>query len=107
MINVAAQHAIALNLGQQNAVGHHLHQSVRADRVGEANRVTDGFAELRAQLVGDSLGDGACRDSPRLCVTNQPIHTTAQLQAQFGKLCALSGTRFTGDDHNLVVADRH
>ena len=103
---VAAQHAVALDLGQQDAVGHHLHQRLLADRVGEAHGVADGGAELGAQLLGDALGDGAGRDPARLGVADEPAVAAAELEAQLGQLGALARAGLAGDDDHLMVADR-
>ena len=51
---VAAQHPVALDLGEQDAVGHELDQRVVADVVGEAD------------LVADGARRAACR-APRRC----------------------------------------
>ncbi|CAB4823610.1 unannotated protein [freshwater metagenome] len=81
---IAAQHPVALDLGQQDAIGHYLHQRRVADRVGEAHRVADGGAQLRAQLFRDAFGDGARRHTPGLRVAHQAGHPAAEFETQFG-----------------------
>ena len=105
---VAAQHAVALNLGEQDAIGHHLYQRLLADRVGEPNCVTNGGAQVGAQLLGHSLGDRARRHSTRLRVTDQPVDTATQVETQLGQLGAFPGACFASDDDHLMVPDsRH
>ena len=76
MISVSyAQQPVALQLGQQDAVGHQLDQRVVADLVGEPHLVADRVAQLGAQLLGDPLGHAAGRDPARLGV---PDHAAAR-----------------------------
>ena len=103
---VAAQHPVALDLGEQDAVGHHLDERGVADLVGEADGVADVVAELRSEFLGDPLGDRAGGDPPGLRVPDHPVDTPAGLEAQLGQLGALAGSGLAGDDHHLVVADR-
>ena len=72
---VAAQQAVALQLGQQDAVGHELDQRVLADLVGEAHRVADEVAELGAQLLGDAGGHRAGRQPAGLGVPDERLRT--------------------------------
>ena len=65
---VPAQLAVALQLGEQDAVGHQLDQRAVADLVGEPDRVPDRLAELGAELLGDPLGDRARGQPARLRV---------------------------------------
>ena len=103
---VAAQHPIALDLGEQNAVGHHLHERGLADLVGEAHGVADVVAELRSDLLGDPLGDRAGGHPARLRVADHPVDATSGLEAQLRQLGALPRPGLAGDDHHLVLADR-
>ncbi|CAB4695144.1 unannotated protein [freshwater metagenome] len=81
---VAAQQTVSLDLGEQDAVGHHLHQRVRAHPVGEADGVAHRGAEGGAELVSDSFGNGACGHASRLGVANETLDTPAELEAQLG-----------------------
>ncbi len=103
---VAAQHPVALDLGEQDAVGHHLDQRGVADLVGEADGVADVVAQLRSQFLGDAFGDRAGGDPPGLRVPDHPVDTPAGFEAQLGQLGALARPGLAGDDHHLVVADR-
>ncbi len=71
---VGPQHAVALELVEQDAVGHQLHEGAVADLVGEAHGVADGAADLDVELLGDAgrprcappaAGAGCGRSSPR------------------------------------------
>ena len=103
---VPAQHAVALDLGQQDAVGHHLHQRVVADVVGEPHRVPDRAAQLDAHLVGHPLGDRPRGNTTWLCVPDQAVRPSPQFEAQLGQLRALARPGLAGHDDHLVVADR-
>ena len=103
---VAAQQPVALDLGQQQAVGHQPQQRVLARAVGEAHRVADRLAQRHLQLVRDPLGHRARRQPPRLRVGDRPAHAAPQLEADLRQLRRLARPGLAGDDHDLVVADR-
>lgn len=103
---VLAQHLVARQLGEQDAVGHELDQGVLADVVVKAHLPADRVAQLGAQLLGDARRDGAGGEPPGLGVADQPAHATAELEADLRDLRGLPGAGLTGDDHDLVVADR-
>src|SRR5690606_5421687 len=52
---VAPQHRVALDLREEDAVGHELDEGRGTDLVGEAHLVADGAAELDVELLGDAL----------------------------------------------------
>ena len=101
---VAQQTAVALDLGEQDAVGHQLDQCAVAGLVGESDGVADGLAERGAQFVGDALGHGAGGQSARLGVPDGAADAAAELQADLGQLGGLARPGLAGDDHHLVVA---
>ena len=103
---VAQQAAVALDLGEQDAVGHQLDQRAVAGLVGEPDGVADGVAERGAQFVGDALGDGAGGEPARLGVADGAADTAAQFQADLRQLGGLARPGLAGDDDHLVVADR-
>ena len=76
------------------------------DLVGEADLPADGLAERGVQLLGDALGDRAGGDPAGLGVPDHAADAPAQLQADLRDLRGLAGAGLTGDDHDLVVADR-
>ena len=103
---VGAEVAVALDLGEQDAVGHHLDEGVLADAVVEADGEADRIPDLGAELLGDALRHRPGGQPPGLRVTDEAAHTEAELEAQLRQLRALARSRLAGDDHHLVVADR-
>ena len=73
---------------------------------GESHLVADGFTDFLTELFGDAFGDGACGKSARLGVADEALLSQAQVEAHFGDLGGLTGSGFTRDDDDLVVADR-
>ena len=105
---VLLQQLVALDLGQQDAVGHHLDLGGPGDLSGEAHVEADVLADLGPQLLGDALGDGASRKAAGLGVPDHPAFAHTQLQEHLGQLGGFAGTGFTSDDDHLVVLDgRH
>ena len=106
---VAAELPVALELGEQDAVGHHLDPGVARRAIGEAHLVADLGAELRLQLRGQALGDRAGGDPSRLGVPDQAPATAlsaAQLEADLRQLRGLPRAGLAGHDHDLVIPDR-
>src|SRR5690606_20181417 len=103
---VLAQHAVARDLGQQDAVGHDLHERLVARGVGEPHLVSDGTAQFAADLGRDALGDRARGDTPRLRVPDLPPNAQSEVEADLRQLRRLARPGLAGDDHDLVVADR-
>ena len=81
---VAAQLTVALHLGEQDAVGHHLDERVAAALVGEAHLVADGGPELDARAPRRALGDRPRRDAPRLGVADAPSSPRPSSRQIFG-----------------------
>ena len=102
---VAAQQLVVLNFGEQNTVGHELDGAVFADLGGESHLVSDGFADLLAELFGDAFGHGTRGEAARLGVADEALLAQAELEAHLGNLGGLTGAGFTRDDDDLVVAD--
>ena len=100
---VAAQLAVAGDLGEQDAVGHHLDPCLAAGLPGEPDLVADQFAQLDAEFVGDPSGHAASRDPPRLGVS---YPAAAGSQADLRQLGGLAGARLAGHHDHLVVADQ-
>ena len=107
---VAAQVAIALQLGEQDAVGHQLDPAALRRPVGEPHLVADQVAELGAELVGDPLGHGPGRDPARLGVADhlapfgeRPRPSSRQI---LGSCVVLPEPVSPGQHDHLVVADR-
>jgi hypothetical protein len=102
---VAAEHTVARELVQQDAVGHDLDQRRVAGVVGEPHLVADGLAEWGVQLLGDALGDRTGGQPARLRVPDQALHAQPQLEADLRQLRGLAGPGLPGDDHDLVLLD--
>ena len=102
---VAAQVAVALQLGQQDAVGHHLDQRVAGGVVGEPDLVADRLAELGVELLGDPLGHRPGGDPPGLGVPDGALDAPAELEADLGDLGGLPRPGLPRHDDHLVVAD--
>jgi hypothetical protein len=102
---VGRQQPVTLQLGQEDAVGHELHQRAVAHLVGEAHRVADRLAQLDAELLGDAVGDRAGGQPSGLGVADHALDAAAELEADLGELGRLARPRLAGDDHYLVVAD--
>ena len=102
---VAQQPAVALDLGEQDAVGHQLDQRAVAGLVGEPHGVADGVAERGAQFVGDALGDGAGGEPARLGVPDGAADAAAEFEADLRQLGGLARPGLAGDDDHLVVVD--
>ena len=102
---VPAEEAVALDLGEEDAVGHHANEGLLADTVVEAHGVADGRPDGRAQLTGEALGDRPGGDPSRLRVPDQPGHTPAGLDAHLGQLGALARSGLAGDDEDLLLAE--
>ena len=87
---VAQQAAVALDLGEQDAVGHQLDQRAVADLVGEPDCVADGFAQRGAQFIGDALSDRSCGQPSGLGVPDGSADTAADLEADLRQLRRLT-----------------
>ena len=99
---VLLEHAVAVDLGEQDAVGHQFDASVRTDPIGESHLIADELTELLPEFLGDALGDGAGRDTTRLRVTDAGL---SEFEQHFRELRRFSGAGFAGHDHDLVRAD--
>ena len=104
---VAIEVAVALELGEQDAVGHHLHPALLRGPVGEPHLVADGLAPARCRAprrsarprCGPRSGEAGCgRSCLRLAATER--------QADLRQLRGLPRPRLPGHDHDLVVTDR-
>ena len=103
---VAQQAAVALDVGEQDAVGHQPDQGAVAGLVGESHGVADRLAQRGAEFVGDAGGDGACSQPARLRVADGAADTAAEFQTDLGQLGGLARAGLAGHDHHLVGGDR-
>ena len=102
---VALEESVALDLREQDPVGHDLDEGAFARVVGEAHLVADSATDLDVQLLGDAIGDGTCRDAPRLRVADLPGDAPAELEQDLGQLRRLAAAGLARDHDHLVVAD--
>ncbi|WEK60389.1 MAG: hypothetical protein P0Y60_13865 [Candidatus Microbacterium colombiense] len=86
IVSYARQEPVAVDLVQQDAVGHQRDAGRLRDLVGEAHLVADERAELDLQLLRDALGDRARGESARLRVGDA---FAAELEGDLGQLRGL------------------
>ena len=103
---VLAKQPIALNLGQQNAVGHQLDVGVIGDMIAKANLVANRVAEVGVEFAGDAHRDRSCSDPARLGVADESRDPTSGIETDFRELSCLSRTGFATDDDDLIFGDR-
>ena len=103
---VAAQHPVALDLREEDAVGHHLDERRVTHLVGEPHGVAHVGAERRSEFVGDAFGDRAGRHPAGLGVPDHPLDPTPGFETHLGKLGALARAGLPSHDHHLVLPDR-
>ena len=102
---VLPQLPVALQLGEQDAVGHQLQPRRLRGPVGEADLVADQLPQLGVELGGDPLGDRPRGDPAGLGVPDQALLPAPQLEADLRQLGGLPGAGLARDDDDLVVAD--
>ena len=94
------------DLGQQDAVGHQLDQTVGAGVIMKADLVADPVAERRVQLGGNAPGHAASGNAPRLSVTEHALATPTDRQADLGQLGGLSRAGLAANHDHLIRLDR-
>ena len=97
--------AIALGLGQQDAIGHQFDVGLWIGFVGKADLETDILPESLAEFLRNPRGDAASSDTSGLCVTNYPGTAVSCMQAELGKLRRFTRTGFPADDDHLMLVD--
>ena len=103
---VASEHTVALNFGEENAVGHELDVGAVRDLVGEPHGVSNGVAEFGVEFFGDTFGNGACCQPARLCMSDQAADATSEFETDLRDLSCLTRAGLAGDDDNLILRDR-
>ena len=99
---VVAQLGVAVQFGQQDAVGHQLYERAIAHPVGEPDFVPHGGPESGPQFVGYSLADAAGGDAAGLGVADYAGAPPAGLDAHLGQLRALPRACLAGHHDDLV-----
>ncbi len=102
---VVIEEAIALRLGEQDAVGHQLDEAFGAAVILEAQFVANKLAQWRLQFFGDACRDGARRDAPRLRVADDAGDAAAGFEADLRQLRGFTGTGFAADDDHRMLFD--
>ena len=102
---VAAQQPVALDLGEQDAVGHQLDQRALADLIGEPDGVADDVTQRGMQLVGDALCHGARCQPARLGVPDRAADPAPELEADLRQLGGLARSGLARDHDDLVLRD--
>ena len=106
---IRAQQRIALNLREQNAIGHELHARVAARVVIEAHLAAHLAAPLHAEFFRDALRHTHRRYTTRLRAADLPAQVFARrFEAHLGQLRRLPRSRLARQDHHLMIANgRH
>ncbi|MND72751.1 hypothetical protein D3C80_643100 [compost metagenome] len=103
---VLGQHAVVLDLRQQDTVCHQLDVGLLAHLIGKAHLVTHVMPKFGLHLFGNTGRHGAGRQTPRLGVADVALDPAPQRQTDFRDLGGLARAGFTGDDHHLMFTDR-
>ena len=103
---VSIELAVALDLSEQKPICHDFDLGVLADAVVESHGVADITADGCSELLCDALGHRTSCDTSRLGVADERVDSTAKLETHLRKLGALPGPRLSGDDNDLVIANR-
>ena len=103
---LTTQIRVALEFGEEDAVGHGLDEGAVADLIGEPDRVADQFTHLGAELVSDPAGDRAGREAAGLGVADHGVDSPSQFQTELGDLGRLARARLPGDHDDRVFIDR-
>ena len=102
---VLGEHAVVLDLGQQDTVCHQLDVGLLAHLIGKAHLVTHVMPKFGLHLFGNTGRHGAGRQTPRLGVADIALDPAPQRETNLGDLGGLARAGFTGDDHHLMLAD--
>jgi hypothetical protein len=103
---VPGEEPVAVELGEQDPVGHELHVRARGRLVLEADLVADLGAEGRPDLAGDARGHAGGGNAAGLRDADHLVDSAAHGQRDLRELGGLSRAGRPGDDHDLVLVDR-
>src|SRR5690242_1042576 len=98
---VALQLPISLQLFEQNSISHQFHTAVGTQAIVEADLISNGASDTGAQFRGDSRGDGASGDAPRLSMADESECAAAGLDAKLRQLRGLSRSGGSAKDDDL------
>lgn len=102
---VLAHEGVALDFGEEHAVGHELDPSAFAGLVGEADLGSDFGSEVYAEFFGNAFGNGEGGYSAGLGAGDLAFEAESGVEAHLWNLGGLSGAGFTGKNYNLVRLD--
>ena len=103
---VAVEERVALNLGEQDAVGHELDLRLLARAILEADLVADLAPELALELARDASRHAGRGDATRLGHADLSLASAPRGQGDFRQLRRLPRTGRPDDDHHLVLEQR-
>ncbi len=103
---VVVQKAVALDLGEQDAIGHQLDRGLGAHPVMEAHLVADRRPEFGAEFLRDPAGEAARGDAPGLGMTDAAEDAPAEFEADLRQLGRFTGAGLAAQDNHLVIADQ-
>ena len=103
---VPVEQGIALNLGEQDAVGHELDPRLVTRAILEADLIAALASELALELLGDARCDAGRRDAPRLRHADLPLAASPRRERDLRELRRLSGAGRSDDDDHLVLVER-
>ncbi len=81
---VGQQVRVMSEFGKQDAIGHDLDRCLVVGLVVEANRVTNGAADLLVEFLGDAGGDRTGSDATGLGVANHATFAQASVETDLG-----------------------
>ena len=95
-----------LCLSQQDTVGHQLDPGTVAGGGVETHLIADCLPQRFAQLLGNTGGHRACRQSPGLGVTDHTQASPTQLEQKLGQLGSLARTGFPRQHQHLMLTNQ-
>ena len=102
---VALEQRVAVDLREEDPVGHELHVGGGRGVIVEADLVADVGAERRAELAGHARGDAGGGDASRLGDPDLPLETAAHGEGDLRQLRRLARAGGAGDDDHRVRVD--
>src|SRR5260221_4360651 len=102
---VGAQLAVRMRLGEEDSVGHHLHDGVGAGRVLEADLVADEALGRAGELLREAVGEASRRDAPRLRAADEACGAAPEREADLRDLRGLARARLAAHDGDRMVAN--
>ena len=103
---VFAQQRVALQLGQEHAVGHHLDGGLGPGAGVEADFATDLVAPGAVEFLGQTPGDRERGHPARLGAADPGPCAQAGFEAHLGNLGGLAGAGLAGDHHRRMRPQR-